>query len=60
MDVKYKQSFQRERNPVTVMLTDSQFAKLQSLAKRDYDRPLSNFLRKYLCDTILKEVTPDD
>ena len=42
------------------MLTDSQYAKLVALAKSDYDRPLSNFLRKYLRDNLLKEVISDE
>ena len=54
-----KSSSQQFRKRVTVMLTDSQYAKLVALAKKDYDRPLSNFLRKYLRDTLLKEVVSD-
>ena len=52
----YKSSSQQFRKRVTVMLTDAQYAKLCKLAKQDHDRPLSNFVRKYLRDTLLKEV----
>ena len=57
MGVKYKSDSMRERRQVTVMLTDLQYAKLKQLAAADHNRPLSNFLRKYLRDTILKEVS---
>lgn len=60
MGVKYKSDSQRERRSVTVMLTDSQYAKLKQLAAADLNRPVSNFLRKYLCDTILKEVSGNE
>lgn len=59
MGTNCKKSSKLLRNRVTVMLTDSQYAKLRELAKQNYDRPLSNFLRKYLRDTILKEVTEE-
>lgn len=60
MGVKFKRDSLRERNPVTVMLTDSQYALLKALAKADHNRPLSNFLRKYLRDTLLKEVSGNE
>ena len=58
MGSKFKPSSQQYRKQVSVMLTDSQYAKLCELAKQEYDRSLSSFLRQHLRVTLFKEVTP--